>query len=238
MVVILPADELDEEVWLTLISLGAEKPEGWTLVGAQMVALHGFEAGRDRIRVSADADVLVDVRVIPAATREFSSHLQQLGFGLEGVSPEGVGHCFVRGVVKIDVLAPDGLGDRADVMTVPPARTVRVPGGSQALRRSEMIRVQLRDRRGEIPRPNLTGALLVKARAVDVDDSQDAQLRDLAFLLSLVEDPDKLREEMTDAERRWLRKHAELRERGHPAWRTLSLEQADDGQATLLLLTR
>lgn len=238
MVEILPADELDEEIWSTLVDLSAQRPEGWTLVGAQMVALHGFEAGRERVRASTDADILVNVRIIPAATREFSTHLQDTGFNLESVSAEGVGHRFVRGVVRIDLLAPDGLGARADVTTVPPARTVQVPGGSQALRRSESIVVQLDDRRGEIPRPNLAGALLVKARAVDIDDLPDAQRRDLVFLLSLVRDPDKLRDEISKAEKRWLRERAELRDRGHQAWRILTREQADDAYAALLLLSR
>lgn len=238
MVKILPADELEEEIWSSLIDLSAKKPDGWTLVGAQMVALHAFEAGRARPRASMDADVIVDVRILPAATRTFSILLQETGFALEGVSTEGVGHRFVRGAVVIDLLAPDGLGERADVTTLPPARTVRVPGGSQALRRNHPVEVRLGDRSGTIPRPDLLGALLLKARAIEVHDAPDTQRSDLAFLLSLVRDPDRLREEMSKAERRWFRNRVELKERNHGAWRTLPPESAENAYSTFLLLSR
>jgi hypothetical protein len=39
-----------------------------------------------------------------------------------------------------------------------------------------------------LPRPNLLGAILVKTRAIAVDDAKDSQRIDVAFLLTLVED--------------------------------------------------
>ncbi len=64
--------------------------------------------------------------------------------------------------------------------------------------------------------PSLLGAILVKARAIAVDDEPQAQRTDLAFLLSLVPDPDLLTLEMSTAERRWLRRHAEFADSDSP----------------------
>jgi hypothetical protein len=35
-----------DAVWETLIDLQNRQPENWTLIGAQMVALHGMERNR------------------------------------------------------------------------------------------------------------------------------------------------------------------------------------------------
>ena len=48
--------------WKELLRLSAALPRNWTLVGAQMVALHGFEHGRAILRHSLDLDILVNVR--------------------------------------------------------------------------------------------------------------------------------------------------------------------------------
>jgi len=190
MIELLDLDPLTRATLERVIQLASIQPEGWTLVGAQMVKLHGWERGREYIRGTTDADVVVNARAVQDATERFSNLLLEQDFELDGMSPEGIGHRFTDGTVKIDVLAPEGLGKRKSrLTTVPPARTVSVPGGTQALHRSELVQVKLGEVQGRIPRPNILGAILVKARAVEVDDVPKAQLGDLAFLLSLVEDP-------------------------------------------------
>ncbi len=57
-----------------------------------------------------------------------------------------------------------------------------------------------------------------KALAVDVDDTLDAQRLELAFLLSLVEEPLDLATDMTPKDSRRLRAHAELADPQHPTW--------------------
>src|SRR5205814_7329496 len=49
---------------------------------------------------------------------------------------------------------------------------------------------------GDAPRPNLLGAILVKTRAVDIDDVPENQRLDLALLLSFVDDADALAAEL------------------------------------------
>jgi hypothetical protein len=41
----LPRGPMDG-LWARLLDLAAAHPEGWTLVGAQMVALHAYERGK------------------------------------------------------------------------------------------------------------------------------------------------------------------------------------------------
>lgn len=198
------------DMWHELLLLEEHAPAPWTLIGAHMVALHGWARNRAAPRTSRDADILVNARVVVDATERMSRRLQDRGFALDGVSPEGVGHRFVRENVRFDVLGPDGAGKRVRLATVAGARTVAVPGGTQALRRSEKLAVRAGTMVGSIPVANILGSLLIKIRAVEVDDQPDAQRRDVAFLLSLIDDPDPLARQMSSQERGWLRRHPEF----------------------------
>lgn len=178
--------------------------------------------------------MLVDVRVFQDGTRRVSRALVEAGFGLTEITTDERGHRFSDGEVQIDVLAPDGLGERTDLTTIPPAHTIQVPGGSQALSRTEWVEVQLGTAVGMLPRPNLLGALLLKCRAVDVDDAPDNQRRDVAFLLSLVDDPRTLAGQLSRGERAPPRRRTELLDPAHLAWG--GLPNAEDGRLALRIL--
>jgi hypothetical protein len=210
------------EMWQELLYLAENPPAPWTLIGAHMVALHGWKMGRKQPRASKDADILVNARVISNGTERVSEKLLSRGFSLDGVSPEGVGHRFVNGQVRFDVLGPDGLGSRTGLFTSSGARTVEVPGGTQALQRTEMVEIRLGKISGLIPVPNLLGSILVKVRAIAVDEQPEAQRGDVAFLLSLVDDPYPLDVEISNSERRWLRLHAEFSDSGCPNYRGIT----------------
>lgn len=117
------------EMWLELMRLSDEQPAPWTLIGAHMVALHGWIRGRVAIRPSKDADILVNVRLVSQGIAAVSQALVRDGYELNERSVEGHGHSFARGEVSFDVLAPEGLGARGLLLTVRNFRTVRVPGG-------------------------------------------------------------------------------------------------------------
>lgn len=129
-----------DAVWETLNDLQQLEPDGWTLIGAQMVALHALEHGRTPPRRSEDADVLANVRAVQDATRLLSRLLEQQGFAMDPPNLVGISHRFRSGRVTIDLLAPDGLGERADLVTIPPAHTLEVPGGTQALGRPNWLK--------------------------------------------------------------------------------------------------
>lgn len=103
------ASDVDFETWKALIELRSILPPGWTLVGAQMVALHGLELQRRPPRASVDADLVVNTRIVGTRVSDFASALEGAGYELEGIDPDGIGHRFSDGRVSFDLLAPDGL---------------------------------------------------------------------------------------------------------------------------------
>jgi hypothetical protein len=227
------------QVWHLLFDLSQVQPTTWCLVSGLMVMLHGLEHGRSDTRPTADGDVLVDIRALPAALREITSFLAESGLEPE-LAPEGIQHRFKResadGELKVDVLAPDHVGPRADLTTTPPGRTVEVPGGTRALNRSERIQVQIDGRTGLIPRPDIVGAVLVKQEATGLPGDPARHYQDLAYLLAILPQPRQARSDLTSKERAKLRA-CPLIGRDHRAWRLLSDSDADRGHAALQLLS-
>jgi len=86
--------------WELALDLAERQLMDWTLIGAQMVALHGMEHGRLPLRSIEDLDVLVDIRVLTRGTETLSRLLLDLGLHLDGVSPTGLGHRLVAGERK------------------------------------------------------------------------------------------------------------------------------------------
>jgi hypothetical protein len=223
--------------WRTLFQLTERHGDAWTLIGAQMVLAHAYEHGVAPPRASLDFDVLANVRMATAGgTETISRTLASLNFELDPPTPDGLSHRFRQGAVVIDVLAPDGLGERTPRTTLPPAHTLMVRGGTRALQRSETIEVALGSERGRVRRPDLLGALVVKAAAVGVDDVPRAQEQDFAFLLSLVESPERFH--LTDGDRRQLRERRDLLLATHGAYAGLSADRALVARRALAALIR
>jgi hypothetical protein len=207
--------------WSLLMQLAEKPPAPWTLVGAHMVLLHLWAHGSDIQRATRDADILVNSRAVANGTERFSRHLLNSGFDLPNVSPDGIGHRFERGDLRIDVLAPDRIGERANTTTIRPYRTIRVPGGLGALNRT--VRHEVRSRRvaGHVFAPDLLGAIVATVRAIDVDDAPDDKQVDAALLVGVVDDPRPLEDEITTAERRHLRRHHYFADPGNAVWRAV-----------------
>lgn len=233
-----------DELWVAFLDLGERLRTDWTIVGGQMVLLHALEHGLVPPTVSQDGDVIADIRSSQRSLRKVTSQLQELGFELAGMGREGTAHRYRRpgrsGArdVTIDLLAPEGVGQRADLTTTPPGHTIQVPGGTQALQRTERIRIQVEGRIGEVPRPSLLGAVIGKAAGCGIPGDSSRHLRDLALLLALVEDPFALRDELTSKDRRWIRLASALDERSHTAWLQVPGEIRDQGRAAWEILRR
>ncbi len=133
-----------ERVWQALFLLSERLPEGWTLVGGQMVHLHCAERGLVPHRTTNDGDAVVDIRTDRQMLARLTAELVRLGFSSDGVSAEGHEHRWTEGEAVIDVLVPTNLGRSQTVTGV----TVGATGAQQALDRSELVTVAVGDAPG------------------------------------------------------------------------------------------
>jgi hypothetical protein len=135
----------------------------WVLVGGLIVAILEREHGVTVSRTTIDVDALIDVRAVLQATRQAAVRLEGAGFTAEQTA-DGLAYRFVRGQDIVDVLAPDHLGPRTDVVTAPPGKTLEAVGGRQALERRRLVDVDVAGETFSIPIPSLLGAIVIKAR--------------------------------------------------------------------------
>jgi hypothetical protein len=218
-----------EESWRILLDLYADFPSGWCLIGGQMVWLLANEHNVEPIRATDDVDVAVDIRTDQRAIRRLCAWLGSHHLGLEGTSTDGIGHRYLStayqgaGRVVFDVLAPDNVGERADLTTSPPARTVSAPGSRAALDAARPVQVAFGGRTGHVLCPSLLTAILAKAAAttIPVRENRDRDWVDVAFLLSLVQDPVAAAAEISSGQKRALRGLKALLDDNHRAWRSL-----------------
>ncbi len=208
MIVMPPMPPEQTASWLGVLDLYDHLGEGWTLIGGQLVHLYCAERGQFPVRPTNDVDAVIDVRADPNMLRTFTSALTGIGFTSAGISAEGRQHRWVRGQASIDVLLPDGVGQRAsERQGVTGSPTLPTAGGTQALQRSEVVAVTVGGREGSVWRPNLVGALVVKAAAHGNagDPGVARHRRDFVVLAGLVTTADFANEQLTRKDRQRLR---------------------------------
>ena len=232
-----------DELWDVLLDLSERLSDvPWSLIGGQMVLLHALEHDTVPPQVSQDGDVITNVRLATGGLARVVAELEGLGFSCDGMAPDGIAHRYSRPSrdpkrpVVIDVLAPEGVGSRTDLTTTPPGRTLQVPGGSQALRRTETVAVVVGDRVGRVPRPSLLGAVVGKAAACGLPDDTSRHFRDLALLCALIDDPFRLTEQLGSKDRKRLRFAAALDDPDHEAWALVPADLRDEGRAAWEIL--
>lgn len=227
--------DVPEDIWSVLIDLASTlRPTEWCLIGGQMVAFRASIASVPAPRTSDDLDVLSNLYLHPDAVARCTRTIRDLGFEVEKLHTSG--HRFTRGRLAVDILAPDHPPKRAALRTVGRRTTVEVPGGTQALQRLELVRVEYAAREVLVPIPNLLGALLLKADATRLHEP-DRHLLDVAFLTSLVVDPLELRSALAGSDPRRLRAaDTHLADADHRAWRALGRDRQRAAYATWRLL--
>lgn len=238
-----------EQAWLLLLRL-TETQHPWVLIGGQLVHLLAIEHGAVLPRATLDADVLVNVRATPGSIGAVCAWLEDNGLTLEGYSADGIGHRFSKladpgpGTVSFDVLAPEGIGERAVVITTPPFRTVNVPGSQSLIDNADTIDVVVVSAdsgaatSGRIHRPSVLGALVGKAAATTIAGRANPQRdwEDAALLLTILPDPVTVRTTLRPAEKRRLARISGLMSPEHAAWAVLPVEARRRGQAAARLL--
>jgi hypothetical protein len=145
------------------------------LIGGLMVQLHALEYGITDVRPTRDIDVLGQARP-PGALSAIDEALKEEGFEPTNPDIEGFAHRYQRGELIVDVLAPDGLNPAPDLGGG--RKAVGVPGGSQALNRSEVVTVSVEGKAFELRRPTLLGAILIKARSIMRHADPESQRED------------------------------------------------------------
>jgi hypothetical protein len=236
-IAIAPIDDAEAEVW-RLAREVAHLLTGlpWVLIGGLMVRVAEAERGVTTTFTTGDVDTVLDVRAISTATAEAATRLLAADFHPEPYD-ERLTYRFVRGNDVVDVLAPDNLGERADITTVPPGETIGALGSRQALNRRRVVTVDAGDGPFDLPVPSLLGSIIIKARVVtnvQGKASQPKHERDLARLLALVDDPVAMRSGLNRKERRYLRDRMALADPDHRAWR--GVRGAEDGAIALSML--
>ena len=160
---------------------------------------------------------MLDVRAVPGMLAVFTGTLQALGYEPQ-TSGDGLQHRWTRTVgvdghgvpvvAQVDVMVPEGVGERASSRVgAGGAATLETPGGSQALSRSEAVEVQAGGRVGRVRRPNLVGALVMKAAAHERQSGVAGARHRLYFatLVSMLAGRDLRGVEWKKADRRRLR---------------------------------
>ncbi|MDR1834104.1 MAG: hypothetical protein LBQ92_05575 [Propionibacteriaceae bacterium] len=194
-------------LWEALFQVYSAMPEGWTLIGGQMVQLHCVERGATGSRQTFDADTVVDIRADKNSLTTFTDALYSIGFRSAGVSMEGHEHRWVLSGAQVDVLVAGGLGPRLEraAKTVTGSTTLATPGAQQALDRTEVVAVRCGESTGHIRRPSLLGALVVKAAAWQAKGATARHLADMATLAKLAKPSDRLAELATPRDKHYLR---------------------------------
>lgn len=106
------ANSRDEVLWPVVMDLAAELPKPWTVIGGQMVYLHGLVVGRGPHRYTEDIDLVFDITLNVCAIEQAHVVLDRLGFEVKEVSAEGLAHRYVNDQrVEVDILAPDNVAN-------------------------------------------------------------------------------------------------------------------------------
>jgi len=206
----LPAmGEAQRQSWHALMDLYDRVDSGWALIGGQLVHLHCAERDRTPTRPTNDVDTVVDIRSSPGMLETFTAVLQDMRFTPD-TSGDGFQHRWRRDLAQIDVLIPEGIGERAAGRAgAGGAPTISAPGTTQALSRTERVAVLAEGRIGTVLRPNLVAALVGKAAAraeIPASRASSRHCTDFVVLADLIAARDFRETELTKKDRVRLRK--------------------------------
>ncbi len=176
-----------------------------------MVHLFCAEREYEPTRPTTDADAVVNARE-PELLGAVSATLLELGFSANP-SADGVQHRRVRDQAVVDVLIPEGTGERTEAKQSSSGfPTVAAPGGTQALHRSEGVEVQVSSRLGSVRRPLLISAMILKAAARTETNGPalERHCLDFAALAAMMASSDVVAFDLESKDKRRLRKMIEL----------------------------
>ncbi|WP_426516117.1 hypothetical protein ACPPVQ_15950 [Diaminobutyricibacter sp. McL0618] len=147
---------------------------------------------------------MLDIRANPDIMMQFTQALVDSGFEPDGEDWRGHQHRWVNeDHGQIDILLPEGIGDRAKRVGVRGGTALETPGAQNVLYRAEALEVSLNGEVATIFRPNLQGALIAKAYAYGLvnDPLRQRHLLDFAVLSAMIRISDHVGEKLQRKER-------------------------------------
>lgn len=228
--------------WPQCLELAREIPSTmWTLIGGLMVQLHAANSGKEITRPTEDVDLLLHVETGTATVPGVTGTLRRLGYEiLEPMDRKAPAHRFKRGDDQVDVMIADHPAPKV-VPKMAGRDMVRVPAGTQALRRTVDCKILLNDGTSVTTSvPNQLGALMLKGAAY-VEDSRDRErhLDDAAVLLSTIDHPLELRAQFRGSDRKRINYlQRALNDPHHKSWLLLDERSREQAQGALMLLAR
>jgi hypothetical protein len=168
-----------------------------------MVQLWCWERGFEPTRPTDDGDAVLDIRAHPDIMMKFTQALVDIGFEPDGEDWRGHQHRWVNDEHgQIDILLPEGIGERAKRVGVRGGTTLETPGAQNVLYRAETLEVSMNGEAATICRPTLQGALIAKAYAYGVvnDPLRRRHLQDFAVLSAMIRISDHVGEQLQHKE--------------------------------------
>lgn len=236
--------------WPNVAEVEAVLPhESWTLVGGLMTQLHATRRGIDVLRATDDVDMVLHVETTRGVASHAATALESIGYQFTPSidARTRLGHRFKRGRSTVDLLTGDDVvdvlvADHAPPRVVPKLRghaMVTIEGGTQALRRTVNVRLQiLPDSPTILSVPSSLGAVILKAAAHQVDSrDRSRHLLDAAVLLATIDDPYGERERLAGSDRGRLLGLARALDGSGREWERLPEPWRTEAQTALRLLT-
>jgi hypothetical protein len=169
-----------------------------------MVQLWCWERELEPARPTDDGDAVLDIRANPDIMMQFTQALVDSGFEPDGEDWQGHQHRWVNDEHgQIDILLPEGIGERAKRVGVRGGTTLETPGAQNVLYRAEALEVSLNGEVATIFRPTLQGALIAKAYAYGLvnDPLRQRHLQDFAVLSAMIRISDHVGAELQRKEK-------------------------------------
>ena len=187
----------------------------------------------DPSRISTDLDVLVNARITGRPIAAFAG--RRRGSRVRAGWHQPRRNCTPLSTQsRHDRLARTGGSWRAHRSHDDSARSnASSPGRYASARSNRVVARGDIDAIGSRSKAVATGAIVGKAIAVAVDDVPNAQRLDFVFLLSLVDDPFALADQLTTKDRQRISARKELIEGEHRVWNELDADARDRASVRL-----
>lgn len=199
--------------WNMVFAIAQEHiSDSWLLVGGLMVQAHALIKGVRPVRVTQDADFLIDILSDALGVNHIAHALERHGYQVLPGTLSGYTTRMERpNGDKIDLMLADHLPkwtEEKRLTFLGQNHMFPAPGGAQAVTRSMEVNISDGEDTATIRIPDQLGALVFKAaaRMADRGPKRDRHLNDAALLLSLFDDAERQRERLhSDNDRKRLK---------------------------------